>query len=71
MAQHRTNKDPNQTPTGSPQKGPNSVNKGVVEFNIEAGENKPKCVEGEKGIRKSNRIKNAKRVKKMGGIEYY
>ena len=49
LAQHRTNKDPNQTPTGSPQKGSNSVNKGVVEFNIEVGENKPKIVEGKKG----------------------
>ena len=27
LAQHRTNKDPDQTPTGSPQKSPNSVNK--------------------------------------------
>ena len=72
LAQHRTNKDPDQTPTGSPQKGgSNSVNKGVVEFNIEVGENKPKIVEGEKRIRRSNRIKNAKRVNKMGGIEYF
>ena len=71
LAQHRTNKDPDQTPTGSPQKGPNSVDKGVVEFNTEVGENKPKIVEGEKGIRRSNRIKNAKRVNKMGGIEYF
>ena len=42
LVQHRTNKDPDQTPTGSSQKGSNSVNKGVVEFNIEVGENKPK-----------------------------
>ena len=71
LAQHRTNKDPDQTPTGSPQKSPNSVNKGVVEFNIEVEENKPKIVEGGKGIRRSNRIKNAKRVNKMGSIEYF
>ena len=71
LAQHRTNKDPDQTPTGSPQKSPNSVNKCVVEFNIEVEENKPKIVEGGKGIRRSNRIKNAKRVNKMGGIEYF
>ena len=49
LVQHRTNKDPDQTQTGSPQKSPNSVNKGVVEFNIEVEENKPKIVEGEKG----------------------
>ena len=71
LAQHRTNKDPDQTPNGSPQKDSNSVNKGVVEFNIEVEENKPKVVEGGKGIRRSNRIKNAKRVNKMGGIESF
>ena len=71
LAQHRTNKDPDQTPTGSPQKGSNSVNKGVVEYNIEVEENKPKIVEGGKGIRRSNRIKNAKKVNKMGAIEYF
>ena len=49
LAQHRFNKDPDQTPTRSPQKGSNSVNKGVVEFNIEVEENKPKIVEGGKG----------------------
>ena len=42
-----------------------------IKNNIEVGENKPKIVEGEKGIRRSNRIKNAKRVNKMGGIEYF
>ena len=49
LTQHCTNKDPDQTPTGSPQKDSNSANKGVVKFNIEVEENKPKIVEGEKG----------------------
>ena len=40
------------------------------EFNIEGGET-TKNIEGEKGVRRSNRIKTAKRVEKMGGIEYF
>ena len=64
LAHRRTTEDADQTPTGSRQKVSNPVNKGV-ELNIEVGE---KTIEGEKGIRRSNRIKTAKRVEKMGGI---
>ena len=37
LAHRRTSKDADQTPAGSPQKGSNPVNKGVVEVNIEGG----------------------------------
>ena len=70
LAHRRTTKDADQTPTESPQKDSNSVNKGVVEFSIEGGE-ATKNIEGEKGVRRSNRIRNAKRAEKMGGIEYF
>ena len=66
LAHRRTTKNAGQTPTGSPQKDSNSVNKGVVEFKIE-GAKTTKNIEGEKGVRRSNRIKTAKRVEKMGG----
>ena len=47
-----------------------SPNRGVVELNLDGGENiENKVVE--KGIRRSDRIKSAKRVVKMGGIEYF
>ena len=59
----RTTKDADQTPTGSPQKDSTSVNKDVVEFNIDGGET-TKNIEGEKGVRRSNRIRTAKRVEK-------
>ena len=66
----RTAKDFDNTPTGSPQKIHMSPNRGVVELNLDGGENiENKVVE--KGIRRSDRIKSAKRVVKMGGIEYF
>ena len=66
----RTAKDFDNTPTGSPQKIHTSPNRGVVELNLDGGENiENKVVE--KGIRRSDRIKSAKRVVKMGGIEYF
>ena len=66
----RTAKDFDNTPTGSPQKIHMSPNRGVVELNLDGGGNiENKVVE--KGIRRSDRIKSAKRVVKMGGIEYF
>ena len=66
----RTAKDFDNTPTGSPQKIHTSPNRGVVELNLDGGENiENKVVE--KGIRRSDRIKSEKRVVKMGGIEYF
>ena len=66
----RTAKNFDNTPTGSPQKKHTSPNRGVVELNLDGGENiENKVVE--KGIRRSDRIKSAKRVVKMGGIEYF
>ena len=70
LAHRRTTKDADQTPTGSTQKDSNSVNKGLVEFNIE-GEETTKNKEGEKRDRRSNRNETAKKVEKMGGIEYF
>ena len=65
LAHRRTTKDADQTLTGSPQKDSNSVNKGVVEFNIQGGKT-TKNIEGEKGVRRSNRIKTAKKYKNWG-----
>ena len=48
LAQRRTNKDTDQTPTGSPQKASTSVNKGVVEFSIDGGKITKK-IEGNRG----------------------
>ena len=70
LALRRTTKDADQTPTGSPQKGSNPVNEGVVELIIEGGKTK-KNMEVEKGVRRSSRIETAKRVVKTGGIEYF
>ena len=68
----RTAEDFDNTPTGSPQKIHMSPNRGVVELNLDGGggENTENKV-GEKRIRRSDRIKSAKRVVKMGGIEYF
>ena len=65
----RSATDFDNTPTGSPQKTHMSPNRGVVELNFDGGNIENKV--GEKGIRISDRIKSAKRVVKMGGIEYF
>ena len=66
----RTANDFDNTPTGSPQKTHMSPNRGVVELNLDGGENIENKV-GENGIRRPDRLKSAKRVVKMGGIEYF
>ena len=66
----RTAKDFDNTPPGLPQKIHMSPNRGVVELNLDGGENTENKV-GEKGIRRSDRIKSANRVVKMGGIDYF
>ena len=70
LAHRRTTKDADQTPTGSSQKDLTLVNKGVVEFNKDGGET-TKNIEGEKGVRRSNRFKTAKSVEKMGGYRIF
>ena len=70
MIQLRIAKNADTTPTGSPQNVSTSVNKGIVDFSIEKGE-ATELMEGEKRIRRSSRLKTAKRVEKMGGIEYF
>ena len=67
--QQRTAKDSDNTPTGSPQKTLTSPNRGVVERNLDGGAIETKV--GEKGIRRSDRVKTAKRVANMGGIENF
>ena len=63
LAHRRTTKDADQTPTGSPQKVSNPVNKGVVELNIEGGETK-KIIEGERGSADPKELKLQKELKK-------
>ena len=58
------------TPTGSPNKTNSPAKRGLVDFGLERGGN-IENIEGDGGIRRSNRIKTAKRVVKMGGIEYF
>ena len=58
------------TPTGSPNKTNSPAKRGFVDFGLERGGN-IENIEGDGGIRRSNRIKTAKRVVKMGSIEYF
>ena len=67
LIQRRIAKNADTTPTGSLQKVSTSVNKGIVDFNIEKGGGRYRNNRGGKGqIGRSNRLETAKKSGKNG-----
>ena len=66
----RTIPDDDTTPTASPHKVPTTTDKGIVELSIGRGEGIENH-EGEHKVRKSDMLKTAKRVEKLGGLNIF